>query len=444
METLDHLQPVSPAIESAATTEGGPRRHGPAFFWPLRTLNFRRLIGGQTVSRFGDQFYFIAIPWLVLRSTSAPIALAAVLGSASVTLGLFTLVGGVLADRYGPRKMMLYSDVVRFFLVAGLAAIAILSVPPLWLLATISALIGIAAGLFYPASSAMIPYLVAGDELQAANSFDQLTMQSSNFLGPSIAGVVLSVSRLALGFVVDAATFAVSVLTLFAIRMPARAATATPSNGGAILENTKPQGGLAAMFEALGFMRKTQFLPTLVGISLTLNFAVNGLFDVALPLLLKHWVGLDSGPRAMGFVIGGFGLGSILGAIAAGVASKLRQKSLVSILCLLPVAGLVAWMPFVGSTYLLAALFAVVGVFIGVSNVLIITVVQKLIPLEMMGRMMSILMLGSFVATPLSTLAYGIAASIVPDISWLFLAGAALFGIGSVVALLNRHIWQAI
>lgn len=426
----------------------------PGFFSPLRLANFRRLIGGQTVSRFGDQFYFLAIPWLVLRAAggaNAPLALVAVLGSASAATGLCTLLGGVLADRYGPRTMMLTSDVARFVLVGALAALAMLSVPPIWLLATISALLGAAAGLFYPASSAMIPHLVTGDDLQAGNSFDQLTMQSSNFLGPGIAGVILSASRLALGFVIDAATFLVSVVTLVAIRMPARSAAAASSSANSDASAgeattgepaAKPKGGLAAMGEALTFMRQSRFLVTLLSLSLVLNFAFMGLLEVGLPLLLKHWVGLDAGPRAMGFVVGGFGLGSIIGAVSAGVASRIPKKGLVSVVCLIPVAALVAAMPFTGNPILLAVDFGVTGLFLGISNVVIITVIQKLTPLAMMGRIMSIVMLGSVIASPLSTLVYGLAANAITNLSVLFVIGGAVFGVGALAALANKSVWQ--
>src|SRR5262245_27388915 len=106
IETLENEDPAH-ASDTSESGESSPSKRGPAFFAPLRIANFRRLIAGQTISKLGDQFYFIAIPWLVLRSTSNPIALSLVLGISSITLGIFTLIGGVLADRYGPRALML-------------------------------------------------------------------------------------------------------------------------------------------------------------------------------------------------------------------------------------------------------------------------------------------------------------------------------------------------
>lgn len=430
------------AEEDAPTTtpeplasDNGQKSGG--FFAPMRIANFRRLVGGQTISRLGDQFYFVAIPWLVLRVSDSPTSLALVVGASAAALGIFTLVGGVLADRYGPRALMLGSDIMRLVVIGTLGALALLATPPLWVLIALSALLGIGGGLFYPASAAMIPYLVPGDDLQAANGFDQITNQAGNFLGPGIAGAVLGATQLAFGFVVDAITFAISVFTLALIRMPAGAARSAHGEG----EAPKPQGGIRAIGEAFRFLYATPFLFTMVLLSLLANFAVNGLIEVALPLLLKQWVGIANGPQALGIVISGFGFGSVLGAIGAGIAGRLRHKSAVAVACLLPVGALIGIAPYLGSTLPLAAAFALTGVLIGLSNVLFITVMQRFIPMEMMGRMMSIMFLGSFVGTPLSIAAYGAAASIVPNIAWLFVAGGTLFGIAGIIALTRKVVW---
>ncbi len=427
----------SPSGEpSTAITRAG--RGG--FLTPLRRSSVRRLLAGQTVSRLGDHFYFVALPWLVLRVVDAPLALSLVLGTSAVTLGASTLAGGVLADRYGPRNLMLGADVLRLAVVGVLAACVLVFVPPLWLLITLAALLGIGGGLFYPASAAMMPFLVPEEELQPANSLDQLALQTSNFVGPSVAGALLALTQLALGFVIDALTFAVSVASLFAIPLPKRTPATTARPAGAPAAGRG--GGLAALGEAFAFLRATPFLSALLGVSLIGNFAVGGLIEVATPLLLKQWVGLAEGPRALGIVIGGFGLGSIFGAVVVGMVTKLPHKPLVAIVLIVPVAGLIAWMPFVGSVLPLAGIFAAMGLALAISNVLFITLIQRFIPIEMMGRMMSITLLGTFVGTPLSIFAYGAAATVVPSVAALFLVGAAMLGFACLLALTRKVIWQ--
>jgi MFS family permease len=431
--------------DSEESTSPGSLGSTPArkssFLAPLRIANMRRLLAGQSISRFGDQFYFVALPWLVLRASDSPIALSLVIGTAAAALGVFTLLGGVLADRFGARRLMLTADVFRLLIVSGLAAAVLVGTLPLWSLVVLSGLLGAGGGLFYPASAAMIPHLVAPDNLQAANGFDQLTMQTSNFVGPSVAGVVLATTRLAFGFVIDALTFAVSVVSLVAIRMPRRRPQlATPAATAALQEGQPVRKG--GMGEAIHFLRASPFLLTLLGVSLIANFAIGGLPEVALPLLLKQWVGLTEGPRALGIVIGGFGLGSVIGAIIASVATRIPHKPLVGIVTVLPTGAMLGAAPYLGGVYTLAAIFGVVGLLLAISNVLFATVLQRFIPLEMMGRVMSISMLGSFLGTPLSIFAYGAIATVVPDVAYLFVAGGALLVFACLFSLGRKVIWQ--
>ncbi|HEX8033066.1 MAG TPA: MFS transporter, partial [Ktedonobacterales bacterium] len=432
MEADAELAPSLPQKPSASKS---------SFLAPLRLANFRNLVAGQTVSRLGDAFYFLAIPWLVLNSTSSPIALSVVLGVSSATLGISTLAGGVLADRYGPRTLMIASDIARLLIITGMATWALLGAIPFWAVVGLTGLLGLATGLFYPASSAMPPYLVQSSDLQAANSFDQIAMQVSNFVGPGIAGAVLGATRLALGFVIDAATFVVSVISLIAIRMPSKGVSDSTPTASSAPAQSATRGGLSALGEGFRYLGATPFLLTMVLLSLMANFAANGLFEVGLPLLLKQWVGLSDGPRAQGFILGGYGFGAIAGALVAGFTGHLRHKPLIAILLLLPSAVLLGWVPFTHDVYLTTGLFVAFGVLIGCTNVMWITLIQRGIPKNMLGRIMSLAMLGSFIGTPLSIFAYGALATVVPDVSLLFLAGAALFGIAGLIALTQKVMW---
>jgi MFS family permease len=304
----------------------------------------------------------------------------------------------------------------------------------------LSALLGIGGGLFYPASFAMTPYLVRRDDLQAANSFEQLTNQVSNFAGPGLAGIVLGAARLALGFVIDAASFAVSVLSLLFIRVQRQEVAGAREEKA---QQAGGRGGMSGLVEAFRYLRRTRFLATLLSLSIVANFGVTGMFEVAIPLLLKQLVGVEGGPQALGIVVSAFGLGSILGVVLAGVANKVRHKPIVGVVLFVPISGLIAWMPFVGSVYGLAGIFAVAGLLLGASNVFFITAMQRSIPMELMGRMMAFMLLGSFVGGPLSIFAYGVAATLVPAIAWLFIGGGSIIAIVGAFALTNRVIWQA-
>ncbi|MEO8396870.1 MAG: MFS transporter, partial [Chloroflexota bacterium] len=84
---------------------------------PLRVRDFRLLWIGQSVSMLGDQFYLIALPWLVLQITGSALALGTVLALASIPRAMFMLIGGALVDRFSPRTIMFLSNIARMILV---------------------------------------------------------------------------------------------------------------------------------------------------------------------------------------------------------------------------------------------------------------------------------------------------------------------------------------
>src|SRR5580700_10312302 len=119
---------------------------------PLAMRSFRLLTGGQFASTVGDYCYAVALPWLVLSSHGGVLLLGTVLACYGVPRTVLIPVGGVLADKVGPRTLMLTSDVVRCVLVAALAVLATRHTVSLATLGPLAALIGAGEGLFVPAS----------------------------------------------------------------------------------------------------------------------------------------------------------------------------------------------------------------------------------------------------------------------------------------------------
>src|SRR5215471_2771859 len=100
----------------------------------MASRNFRLLVVGQGTSLLGDQFYLIAMPWLVLQRTGDPLALGAVLALAGLPRAIFMLLGGALTDRFSPRVIMLASDLARLVLMVGLATLALTQSVETWML----------------------------------------------------------------------------------------------------------------------------------------------------------------------------------------------------------------------------------------------------------------------------------------------------------------------
>ncbi len=123
----------------------------------LRGRNFRLLWLGQSTSLLGDQFAFIALPWLVLRLTNDPLALGFTLALGGIPRALVMLIGGAIADRFPARTVMLVSDIIRLFLVAVMSALVLTGGVQLWMVYLLSFAFGLVAGFFMPASGSMMP-----------------------------------------------------------------------------------------------------------------------------------------------------------------------------------------------------------------------------------------------------------------------------------------------
>ena len=153
---------------------------------PLGARSFRLLIGGQFASTIGDYCYAVALPWLVLSTHGGTVLLGTVLACYGVPRTVLIPVGGVLADKIGPRTLMLTADIARGVLVAGLAVLAARHTVSLAALGPIAALIGAGEGLFIPASFAIMPSLLDGDRLTAGNALSTAAVQAGSLLGPAL------------------------------------------------------------------------------------------------------------------------------------------------------------------------------------------------------------------------------------------------------------------
>ena len=98
----------------------------------LKTRDFRLLFTGEGVSLLGDQFYFIALPWLVLELTSSTVVLGVVLALQGIPRAAFMLVGGAVTDRFSPRRVMIGSNVARLAIVSALSALVFAGSVPTW------------------------------------------------------------------------------------------------------------------------------------------------------------------------------------------------------------------------------------------------------------------------------------------------------------------------
>jgi predicted MFS family arabinose efflux permease len=392
----------------------------------MRVADFRRLWVGETVSVLGDQFYLVALPWLVLQLTGSALALGSVMMTAAVPRAALMLAGGVAADRFSPRGVMLASNVVRFATVASLAVLEATGWIRLWHLYVLSAVFGAFDAFFYPAYSSMLPSLVESDQLAAGNSWLQSSAQVTTLAGPAPAGLTIARFGTATALAVDAGTFLVSIAMLARIRPRGRLGGGAPATG---------------LFTAIGdgmrYTLRDPVLTALIGNVAVINLSVAGPFAVGAPLLAKAHFG---GAVAFGTMLSAFGLGALGGTAAAGALRRHPPLGYTLSGVALAAALGMGSLPFVPALWMAAAVLVVVGLVAGFSNVIMITSLHRRGDPAMMGRMMSLVAFSAYGVMPLSYLAAGAIAEV--DLAALFLVSGLSVLVAVAVTVPRRALWQ--
>ena len=390
---------------------------------PLRRRDFALLVGGAIASLLGDGFFYVALAWQVYTISNVPTALSLVLLAISLPSVLLVLVGGVFADRYDRRRLMVAADIVR---AAALGAIALLSatgVLELWHIAALVVFIGAGDAFFNPASTAILPDLVPDEDLASANALAGIYRPVMiRMVGPALAGLVVAAFGPAPAFAIDGASFLVSALAIWSIRTRP-AARAAVDHG---LRATIAQVG-----EGLRYTRSKPWIwATLVAAMVSLLVFI-GPIEVLVPYIIKNKLAL--GPEALGLIFAVGGIGSLAMSLVIGVVGLPRRR--VTVMYVAWSLGVAATALYGAMTTLWQALLVsfVLQASFMLGSVIWTTMLQQLVPRELLGRVSSLDWMMSVGLVPLSFALTGpIADAIGPETTliWAGILGAVLmFGL---------------
>jgi MFS family permease len=369
---------------------------------PLRERDFALFWGGWTVSLIGDGFFLVAIAWQVYDLWNAPTALALVGVAETVPIVGFVLVGGVVTDRFERRLVLIASSALRGVCVALLGVLALTGAIELWHIFAISAVYGAGQAFQGPAAGAIVPDLVPQRLLVQANSLSQFVRQLAfAFVGPAVGGLVVHGLGVGTAFLVDAASFvfAIAMLALLAPR-PA----AAQRDGGA-------SSMRADIVEGLRFVRKHVWLWGTLAWALVALLLIYGPFQVLLPYLVRNELGGDAGDLGLVFASGG--LGALLLSLAIGQVG-LPRRHITFMYAVWVVASLQIALYVFASAPWQAMVVSFVGEACWAAGLLVwITLMQRVVPAELLGRVKSIDWLVSIGLVPVSFAVTG------PVAAWL-------------------------
>jgi MFS family permease len=351
----------------------------------LRHRDFRLLWSGQTVSQIGDAAFVVALGWRAFTLTGKASSLGIVLMVEALGLVTTLLIGGVLADRYSRKLLLIGSDGARALVIALLAAADASGHLTFGLLIVFVALHGLASGLFQPAFGGIIPLLVEEPSLGSANALIGISRQAAFVVGPALAGLIYSAAGSSAIFAVDAATFVASA-TFLAFAQPR------------LYERGPVEGVGSELTSGFRYVARVPWLWITIGTFSVVLLVGYAALQVLLPKLVREaWGG---GVGAYGLLFTLQGIGMVAGSIVLAQTSPTRHRGILIYSLFVTnsvggaLLGLSPW--FAGA----AALQVVRGFCIGFAITLWDTMLMQRVPQQMLSRVISMDWFGSLGLLP--------------------------------------------
>lgn len=382
------------------------------------------LFSGQVLSQAGDSIYYIALLWLVLERTGSN-QLTGIFGSlVFIPYLFFTLPGGLLADRFSKKKVMLASDLIRFLLVMLLFYFLSKNFFSLIFIGLITFSIESISAIFYPSRDALVPKLVEKEKLSHANGLIQVSWQLASLLGPAIAGILLKHIDIVNLFSIDGMTFLISFLLLFFIKNDK-------------VGEVKNSNTLDSLKEVFLYSIKDPLIRIIFIITFLNNLILMGPAVVGIPIYVKNILHKEVYHYA--FLESAFAGGAILGApliIFLGKKFSFSKLLMVGIF-------------FDGITYLPLFFikkfeFALIliffhSIFIPMITVSRTTLIQSYVPENYCGRILGLFQFAVIGGAGISSLATGLIANYF-KINWIFLFMSILAASISLPGFLSKSI----
>ncbi|WDF37402.1 MFS transporter [Streptomyces sp. T12] len=387
-----------------------------------RDPNVLRWLAAYTSSMIGDSVYYIALSWAAVQAGS-PSQAGVVMAVSAVPRALLMLGGGVIADRLGPRKVVIGSDAVRCAAVLAVAGLLFLTTPGLWPLAALALVFGTVDAVFMPAVGALPARVTTRDQLARVQGMRGLGIRFASVIGAPLGGLGVAVGGAAAAFGLAGLLIAVSVPLLISVRV-----RELPADDKAAAQAGTAWRDLVA---GLGYIRRHQVLaPLMLAIALgDLGFV--GPLNVGLTLLAdeRGW-----GASGMGWVLAGFGVGAGAASLLLTVRGRLPHAGQVAGYTILAGSFAIGALAFVPGVVAAVGVALLIGLLAGLSGAMCGALLQTQADAAYLGRVTAVSGLVSLgfapLSMPLSATAIG---------AWgtgpVFVVSAAVCGLGGVIAL---------
>ncbi|MGW4437465.1 MFS transporter [Streptomyces sp. NPDC004596] len=390
-----------------------------------RDPNVLRWLGAYTASMLGDSVYYIALSWAAVQA-GTPAQAGVVMSVSALPRAVLMLGGGVLADRLGPRRVVIGSDTVRCAAVLAVAALLFLTGPGLWPLALLALLFGTVDAVFMPAVGALPARITGKGQLARVQGMRGLAIRCAGVAGAPLGGLGVALGGAPAAFALAGLLIAVSVPLLISVRL-----RPLPGDDEAGTAGAPRTTAWADLVGGLRYIRRHRVLaPLMLAIALG-DFGFVGPLNVGLTLLAdrRGW-----GAAGMGWVLAGFGAGAGAASLLLAVRGRVPRAGLVAAWAILAGSVAIGALAYVPQLVGAVGVALLIGLLAGLSGVLCGAMLQTLADPAYLGRVTAVASLVSLGLAPLS-MPFAAAAVGAFGLGPVFVTSAAVCGLGGVVAL---------
>ncbi len=396
---------------------------------PLASQDYRLLFTAVGIEVFGTGMWTIVMVFQVLALDDSPLALSAVATGMSLGLFAFSVLGGVVADRLSKRRIIITVQGCTAAVMTVVAVLSLTETIELWHVGAASFAMGAGSAFFYPAYSAYLPQVLPPEQLLAANGLEgALRPSMGQGLGPALGGIVVGMFFPAIGAVIVAASYAIAfILTLFLSRRDELTTVTSPE------QRTSVWGDLRT---GVNYVARTRWLLWTLIFGSSLALIIQGPIEVLLPFITRDR--FEDAESTFGFLLAALGIGGAIGSLVVSSLKLPRRYLTFMIACwgggTLPLAVIGVADNLI---LMLSALF-IVGAATGAGVVIWGTLLQRLVPLDMIGRVASLDFFVSIAFMPVSIAIAGPLSLLLPIPVIFIIAGIAPPALALIAMLAGR------
>jgi MFS family permease len=370
-ESVEPLTATSDLLPASKT----PASKAPGYWSVLRNRNYALLFWGELISAAGTQMQIVAVSWQVYELTHSAVALGLIGLFQAIPRLLFSLVGGVLADRFDRRKMLLSIEISMALMSAILAICThyqVITIAIIFIVVFISACV---SAFEFPARQSMIPTLVPREQMAGAVSLALVMMQLTFAIGASFGGYAIASLGLVNTYWLDVGTYVVVIVSLLLMVVPR------------VPLEKRAQAGMGALWDGMKFLRAHPIILSVLSLDFLATFF--GSPKALLPVYASDI--FHVGPQGLGILMGAISIGAVLLTPFAAQISRIPRQGLGVVLAIIGWGVCIVIFGIIpGPFWLAVVLLAGAGAADLVSTILRGLVVQLTTPDEFRGRMSAV------------------------------------------------------